>query len=70
MHHNLLKEGNSDRKYLRCLDLRDNNFEVLRLEIALDKADLGCAETVKSKPTGYYSGFIIYLNFLILLVNG
>ena len=43
-----------------CPNLLDKNFEVLRSEISLDKVDLSCAETVKAKPTGNYSGFIIY----------
>ena len=30
--------------------------------IELDKVDLVCAETVKSKPTVNYSGFITYSN--------
>ena len=28
----------------------------------LDKVDLVCAETVKSKPNGKYSGFVHYSN--------
>ena len=45
-----------------CTDLWDNNFEILHSEVALDKVELVCEETVKSKPTGNDSGFIIYLN--------
>ena len=36
------------------------NFDVLSSAIALNKIDLDCAETVKSKPTGNGSGFITY----------
>ena len=61
MYHNLLKEGNGDHKYLRCLDIWDNNFEVLRSEIAFDKVDYERAETVEDKPVGNNSGFITYL---------
>ena len=58
LYQKILKEGNGDHKYLRCTDLWYNNFEVLRSEIALDKVNLECAETVKYKPTRNYSGFI------------
>ena len=36
----ILKEGNGDKKYLRCPDLRYNNFEVICSVIALYKVDL------------------------------
>ena len=52
MYHNLLEKGNFDHTFLRCPDLRDNNFEVLRSEIALDKVNFECTGTIKSKPTG------------------
>ena len=39
----LLKEGNGYHKYLRCSDLQDKNFEILRSAILLDKVDLVCA---------------------------
>ena len=58
----LLKEGNCDQKYLICLDLRDNKFEVLFSAITLDKVDPECAETVKDKPTRKDSGLITYSN--------
>ena len=48
MYQNILKEGNGDHKYLRCIDLCYENFEVLCSAITLDKVDLVCAETVKS----------------------
>ena len=57
-----MKEGNGDHKYLRCPYLQDRTFKVLYSEIALDKVDLECAETVQTKPTGNYSGFISYSN--------
>ena len=60
MYQDILKKGNGAHKYLRCPDLWDNNFEVLRSEIALDKVDLGCTETGNSKPTRNDSGFITY----------
>ena len=28
-HQKILKEGNGDQKYLRCIDIQDNNFEVM-----------------------------------------
>ena len=42
-----LKEGNGDHKYLRCPVISEYKFDILRSEIALDKIDLDCAETVK-----------------------
>ena len=60
MYQKLLKEGNVNHNHLRCTDLQDNNFEVLSSSITLDEVDLVFAETVKTKPTGYYSGFITY----------
>ena len=62
MYHNFLKEVNSDSKYLRFTDLRDNNFEVLLSATTLDKIDLDCAENVRAKPTVNNSGFITYSN--------
>ena len=62
MYRKILKEGNGDRKHFRCIYNIDNNFEVLRSEIALDKVDLVCEETVKVKPTRNNSGFITYPN--------
>ena len=60
-----MKEDNGDQKYSRCTDLQDNNFEVLCSEISIDKVDLECAETVKSKPTKNDSGFINYSSTII-----
>ena len=60
MYQKILKQFNGDNNYLRCPYLRDKNFEVLRLVIALDKNDLECAETYKAKPNGNDSGFITY----------
>ena len=60
MYRQLLNEGNSEQKYLRCPDLWDNNFEVLRSSIALDKVDIECANIVKPEPTRNDSGFINY----------
>ena len=60
MYQKFLKEVNGDHKFLRCTDLRDNNFEVMHSAIA--------AETVKSKPTGNDSVFITYsstINFSV-----
>ena len=65
MYQKLLKEGNGDHKYLRCRYLQYKNFEVMSSAIALDKIDLDCAENVKAKPTGDYSGFITYSNTMI-----
>ena len=62
MYKRLLKEVNGDHKYLRCTYIQDNNFDLLRSEIALDKFDLECAETVKYKPTVNDSCFITYSN--------
>ena len=55
-----MKKDNGDHKYLRCPDLRYNNFQVLRSAIALDKINLDYAENFKAKPTGNDSGFITY----------
>ena len=49
LYQNILKESNGDHKYLRCPDIRDNNFEVMRPAITLDKVDQNCAETVEKK---------------------
>ena len=46
MYQNLLKEGNGYHKYLSCLDLQDNNFEVVRSKIAYNKISLSFAENV------------------------
>ena len=62
MYNIFLKEGNGGHKFSRCIYLRDNNFEVLRSEITLDKVSIDCVETVKAKPTGNYSDFITYSN--------
>ena len=58
----LLKELSGYHKYLRCTDIWYNNFEVICSDISLDKVDLVFTETVKSKSTGNYSGFITYSN--------
>ena len=60
MYQNICKEGNGDHKFLRCTNIWDNNFEVLRSEISLDKFNLEYAENVKAKPTGNNSGLITY----------
>ena len=65
MYKNILKEGNIDHKFLRCPDLRDNDFGDLRSEITLDKVDLDYSETVKARPTVNDSGFITYSNTII-----
>ena len=67
---NFFKEFNGDQKYIRCPDLRDNNFEVMHSAITFYKVDLTCAETVKYKPTGNDSGFITYSNKTHFLVYG
>ena len=67
MYQNLFKEVNIDHNFLRYPDLRDNNFEFLRLTIALDKVNLDFAATVKSKPTGNDSVFIAYSNTINFL---
>ena len=43
MYQKLSKEENYNHKFLRCPYLRVNNFEVLRLAIALNKDELECA---------------------------
>ena len=62
MYQRFLKEDNVDHKFLRCPYFRDNNFEVLRSSITLDKFDLYYKETVKAKPTGNDSVFITHSN--------
>ena len=54
----LFKEGNHNQNYLKCLDLQDNNIEVLLTDITLDKIKLACADTVELKPTRNDVGFI------------
>ena len=70
MYQKFFTEDNNNHKFLRCPDLRDNNFEFLSLAITLDKINLECAENVKAKPTGKDSGFITYSNTTHFLVNG
>ena len=62
MYQQFFKEVNFYHQFLRCLDLRDKNFEVLHSSIALYKVDLEYTETVKAKPTGNDSVFIAYSN--------
>ena len=57
-----MKEGNVGQKISRCPNIRDNNFNVLRSAIALNKVDLECAENVRAKPTGNNLSFITYSN--------
>ena len=40
LYQNILKEGNGDQKFLKCPDLLNKNFGVMRSEIALDKVNL------------------------------
>ena len=49
-----------------CPDVRYNNFKVLRSSIVLDKFNLECSDTVKSKPTRNDSVFIHYSNTINL----
>ena len=58
----ILKGGNGYHKYLRCSDIRGDNFYIMRSEISLNKVDQVCAEIVKDKTTGKYSDFIAYPN--------
>ena len=58
MHQRILKYGSGDQKYLRYPYLWDKNFDILCREIALDKENLVCAETVKYKPTVNNLGLI------------
>ena len=60
LYHNILKESNVDQKYLRCTDIGDNNFEVMRSPIAWNKVYHESSDTVKAKTTGKYSGYIKY----------
>ena len=53
-----------------CPNLQDTNFQVLILEIALDKIYLDCAEKVKAKPTRNDKVFIIYSHTINFLVSG
>ena len=64
----LLKGGNIDHKYLSCPYLQGNNFDIIHSAIPLEKVDLVCAETVKSKSTGNDSCFIMYLNIIYFYV--
>ena len=45
----ILKEVNGYQNYLGFPDLRDNNFEVMRKSISLNKVGLVCADTVREK---------------------
>ena len=73
MHHinqRIFKEVNGYHKYLRCPNLWDKNFEVLLKYISLDRLDLMCSETVKTKPTVNYAGVITYSKKIIFMVCG
>ena len=59
MYQKIFKKDNCDNKYLSHPDLGDNKFEVLCSEIVFYKVDLVCVETVKAKPTGNYSVFVV-----------
>ena len=58
IYQNLLKEGNGNKKYLRCPDILYNNFGVMCSATALDRVDLVYEDTVKDKLTINDSGFI------------
>ena len=47
MYQNILKEVNYDQKYLRCIDLQYNYFEVMFSAIASYVVDLVCAQMLK-----------------------
>ena len=67
MHHiyqNILKEGNSGHKYLRCPYLWHINIEILLIAIAQYKIDIVCSDAVREKSTGNDVGFITYLNII------
>ena len=66
----ILKEGNYDHNYLRCLDLLGKNFDVLLVDITLDKIFLACVDTVREKLTGKNAGFITYSNTIYFLDFG
>ena len=70
VHQNLLKEVNSDHKYLQCPYLQENNFEVPRSAILLDKEGLACAETIKVETTINGSSFITYSNTIYFPIIG
>ena len=63
-----LKQLNGDKNYLRCSYLRDNNFEILCVVIALDKLYHAYADTVREKLTINYEGSITYSNTIYFLV--
>ena len=65
----LLKEGNGDHNYLRCPDLQDTNFYILRSATALENVHLTCAKKVKAKSNINYSDFINYSNTISFYGN-
>ena len=70
IYHRLLKEVNGNHKYLRFPYLLDNNFEVLLSDITMDKVDLVCAETVKTKSIVNDSDFVHTRTQFILMLYG
>ena len=58
----ILKEVNGAHKQSMCKDICNNNFKVLFSSTTLNRADLGCTETIKYKLTRNNSSFIPCLN--------
>ena len=50
------------KNYSSCPYIRDNNFDILNSDIALDKADPVFEKTIKAKSTRNDLGFITYSN--------
>ena len=70
IYQSLLKEVNGGNKYLGFPYLLDNNFEVLLSDITMDKVDLVCAETVKTKSIVNDSDFVhTWTQFILMLYS-
>ena len=63
-------KGKNNYEYLSCTDLWDNNFEVMHIDIALDKIYLVYEEIVRAKPTGNDAYVINYPSKIYYLVYG
>ena len=70
LYYNFLKEGNSDHKFLRCPDLWDNNFDVLRSAIALDKSTFILQKLLKLNLPEMVQVLLPTPTKYIFLVNG
>ena len=52
IYHSLLKKENCEHKSKKFVYLHNNKFEVLIMDVSLDKAGLACDNTLEFNPTG------------------